>query len=1111
MSTPPPWLRDRLELPLDDEVSLSSSSTGSPTSPSNPPHRPTHQATAATASKAHSSPSASSAPIVVPGMTTKIETEFPATNTSPKMKHVNVFEQGTRSLERSGAGFRSLLHSVGPARGSTGSMRKSKVRRSSDTQAVNQLSEQAWQKLEAQVMSQRKSLGKKSASAEAVGVQASAQRGLPAATQRGSGSPTSAQTGVPASAQRASALSASAQRGSPASSQRGSGSPADTQSGSAASAAGASGGKTGGKATSIGTGKASPAVGKNGDDVQKSSLGKASGSSGAAKFPHASPMFGKVKLRRRGSGSSRDSSQSPHRQAARNSMPPSMPFHSQYYYDYSDEDSDSRPVSRVYSCASTVSLNELLDTSAEGDFALDDDFFSDWSSMCLSPQHRLPIHPTHPPLLQASQGQSSQAGQGQSNPTTSSSRSAAASPNGSNLHRKLLSQGLSPLVKGGADQRQVGSLKAERDDSGCEVEPSHSDRSESWQSNITQGAEVGASESNIKRDGSRGTKPGVSLEVGAVVQVAAGDGGTDLPHCGKASSVPASDAGLKLDETPSADLSARHVEDAAAVVCKVSLASKSATKIQLPSPQAAVLITEPGWGLSDSEQPSASESSCAVSPDKPQPATAAGGASPSLPASEAKKENLTSSGSSKTSASDMPFSADLIASVISREASGGSAKLKSQPLSAEEKSRACRPDQLILAPADKNFSVHGFTSSSSSSCEDRSPMKLQQLQVGDKNSVHCSGPVSAMESPSGNSSKPKKTPPPVPHKPFKPGKGASSFTSVAQVELSSASVNSSSGVSDAGSSISDNVSSGGGGKFPPETTLTVGFMSVQSQQLDHIACNPDTVRDFVNSLVKDMKERVARHSDWPITSSAGTAITTTTSTHSYCKSLDSSFESLRAERSGSKDDGYSTMSSDIHPVAMDKYSYPETVVTKPGVEAASSARKASEGVHDHSSKVESLKRRDKSTEMSETDSAMETSAHSMDTRNSSQSLSSQVRPASWLCILSILSLLQLLSFSLSPLLCSSLFFFFYLSLCLSLSLSLSCSSSLFLSLLSVSLLFLTALLLSLFSVWFLFSLSLSAYISFLLCVSPSLSPLLLTHSLSLLAISVQWNPYIRQP
>ena len=1050
MSTPPPWLRDRLELPLDDEVSLSSSSTGSPSSPCHPPAH--HQAiaaaaaTAAGASQSRRSPSASSPAIAVPGVTTKIETEFPATNTSPKMKHVSVYEQGTRSLERRGAGFRPLVHSLGPSRGSTGSMRKSKVRRSSDTQAVNQLSEQAWQKLEAQVMSQRRSAVKHSASAEAV-VQTSAQKGSPAssAAQRGSSaSPasSSAQRGSsssPASsAQRGSTSSpaSSAQRGSPAAStttQRGSGSPAATQSGSptttTSSPAEASGGRTVGNVTK-GKGRASPAAGKSGgggSEVQKNSPGKTTSgnnnngaTAAAVKLPpppHPSPMFSKVKLRRKGSGSSRDSSQSPHRQAARNSMPPSMPFHSQYYYDYSDEDSDSRPVSRVYSCASTVSLNELLDTSAEGDFALDDDFFSDWSSMCLSPQHRLPIHAssssssttTHPhPLLQAPQGQSSHPGQGQG---SLASRRPPAMSSPDNLHRKLLSQGLSPLAKGGgagvvAEKRLVGSLKAERDDSGCEVEPSQSDRSESSQSNIAQGAEAeqGLPESSTESgDGGCRAQTAMSVEVGAVVQVAGDTAGTEATRSDKAS---AAAAEMSVDGPPSAGLSARAVEDAAAVLCSVSVASKSATTIQLPSPQAAVLIEQPGWGLSDSEQPPTSESGCAVSPEKPQPAAALGAASPSLPTTETKKESLSSSGGMKTPASDMPFSSDLIASVISREAFGCTPKLKSQPLSTEEKSRVCRPDHLILAPADKTFSVHGFTSSSSSSCEDRSPLKLQQLQSAEENRVQCPGPASAMESPSGNS-KPKKTPPPVPHKPCKPNRGSSSssgansnFTSVAQVELSSASANSSSGVSDAGSSVSDSVgggsSGGGSGKFPPETSLTVGFMSVQPQQLDHIACHPDTVRDFVNSLVKDMKERVARQCDWPITgpstgTAAAIATTTATTTHPCCKSLDSSFESLRAERSGSKDDGYSTMSSDIHPVAMEKYSYPETAVSKPGVEAvSSSARKASDAVHDHGGRVESLKRRDKSIEMSETDSAMETSAHSMDTCNSSQSLSSQV-------------------------------------------------------------------------------------------------------------------------
>jgi hypothetical protein len=86
------------------------------------------------------------------------------------------------------------------------------------------------------------------------------------------------------------------------------------------------------------------------------------------------------------------------------------------------------------------------------------------------------------------------------------------------------------------------------------------------------------------------------------------------------------------------------------------------------------------------------------------------------------------------------------------------------------------------------------------------------------------------------------------------------------------------------------------------------------------------------------------------------------------------------------------MSSDIHPaVAMEKYSYPENLVSKATEVTVTLTRKTSDpSPAEHCSRVESLRRQEKSVEMSETDSAMETSAHSMDTRNSSQSLSSQV-------------------------------------------------------------------------------------------------------------------------
>ncbi|XP_050418591.2 uncharacterized protein LOC126831974 isoform X2 [Patella vulgata] len=70
-----------------------------------------------------------------------------------------------------------------------------------------------------------------------------------------------------------------------------------------------------------------------------------------------------------------------------NSPKPKQPFRSQYFYDYSDEDSDCRPMTKDVSSSSTVSLNELLDSSLEGaDLPTDEDFYSDWSPSCLSPK-----------------------------------------------------------------------------------------------------------------------------------------------------------------------------------------------------------------------------------------------------------------------------------------------------------------------------------------------------------------------------------------------------------------------------------------------------------------------------------------------------------------------------------------------------------------------------------------------------------------------------------------------------------------------------------------------------------------------------------------------------
>ena len=73
------------------------------------------------------------------------------------------------------------------------------------------------------------------------------------------------------------------------------------------------------------------------------------------------------------------------------------PFHSQYYYDYSDDDSDCRPVNPDCDTESTMSLNELLDNSTDGDVPLDDDFLSDWSPICLSPTNQKEYPPSMTP------------------------------------------------------------------------------------------------------------------------------------------------------------------------------------------------------------------------------------------------------------------------------------------------------------------------------------------------------------------------------------------------------------------------------------------------------------------------------------------------------------------------------------------------------------------------------------------------------------------------------------------------------------------------------------------------------------------------------------------
>ncbi|XP_071101119.1 serine-rich adhesin for platelets-like isoform X3 [Haliotis cracherodii] len=270
MSSPPPWLRDKLDLPLTDE-SRPSSSDNSPVTPPTPSH-------SESIAKASSSPA----------LQTKIETEFPANNSSPKVKHVTGLERGCQSLDR-----------IGVARKSPSIKNTTRPHR------------------------KPKSLGKKSSSEKNVNAEGAANKAqvLPPPSPR-------TKSRIPS---RVPTLTANqgARKGS-------------------------------------------------GDHTPEQ---KVQGPK------HNTPQSFHDLMSQRKKALSRDNSPKSVNSSRQSSDSPrhTLPFRSQYYYDYSDEDSDSRPVSRDSSTASTVSLNDLLDSSLDMDNPLDEDFLSDWSPNCLSP------------------------------------------------------------------------------------------------------------------------------------------------------------------------------------------------------------------------------------------------------------------------------------------------------------------------------------------------------------------------------------------------------------------------------------------------------------------------------------------------------------------------------------------------------------------------------------------------------------------------------------------------------------------------------------------------------------------------------------------------------
>ncbi|KAL3854421.1 hypothetical protein ACJMK2_013691 [Sinanodonta woodiana] len=107
-----------------------------------------------------------------------------------------------------------------------------------------------------------------------------------------------------------------------------------------------------------------------------------------------------------------------------------------------------------------------------------------------------------------------------------------------------------------------------------------------------------------------------------------------------------------------------------------------------------------------------------------------------------------------------------------------------------------------------------------------------------------------------------------------------------------------------------------------------------------------------------------------------------------CKQIECfNFDEVKVERSGSKDDGYSTMSSDVQPEAMEKFSDMSMENRYECRHSCDSYNSAKESPS--KSRIDDRKNKTYFDIMSDPDSALESSTNSNDIRNSNQSLSSQ--------------------------------------------------------------------------------------------------------------------------
>ncbi|OWF35483.1 uncharacterized protein LOC110442883 isoform X2 [Mizuhopecten yessoensis] len=281
---------------------------------------------------------------------TKIETEFPANNSSPKMKHVNIMERANQKRQRSSSTSSLQSNSKSAKSRSTASLNKSKLGLTVYNGSKTSLSgSQRDLCLQNEAMSGKRSISHPD----------HIDKGVSAHAPKSVRNPQLGSSGKVSQYQQR-------ERSSSASSipiKRGSNSGC---------------GKTQKSIPQVSSHSKLPLKSqepndhlfrnrKFSDNVKANSCGKVQG--------HRIRKEIEMKVMSSSTGTGVKDRMAALRQTF--GSPPRVPLlpNGQYFYDYSDEDSDmNRPVSADFSNTSTISLNEILDNSDDTDTLLEEDF-----------------------------------------------------------------------------------------------------------------------------------------------------------------------------------------------------------------------------------------------------------------------------------------------------------------------------------------------------------------------------------------------------------------------------------------------------------------------------------------------------------------------------------------------------------------------------------------------------------------------------------------------------------------------------------------------------------------------------------------------------------------